>query len=86
MPGKPLGTTTTLAERAIKLKPGTSPIYIPAYRLLHSQRRIVDNQIAEMKEQGVITDSCSPWDSPKFLVPKMAIAIAQSLILDGLMK
>ncbi len=31
---------------------------------------MVDNQIKEMKEQGIIADSRSPWNSPLFLVPK----------------
>ncbi len=30
----------------------------------------MDNQIKEMKEQGIIADSRSPWNSPLFLVPK----------------
>ncbi len=30
----------------------------------------MDNQIKEMKEQGIIQDSRSPWNSPLFLVPK----------------
>ncbi len=37
LPGEPLGATT-LTERTINLKPDTAPIYIPAYRLPHSQR------------------------------------------------
>ncbi len=30
---------------------------------------MVDKQIAEMKEQEIITDSRSPWNSPLLLVP-----------------
>ncbi len=30
----------------------------------------MDNQIKEMKEQGIIAESRSPWNSPLFLVPK----------------
>ncbi len=69
LPGEPLGATDR-AEHHIKLKPGTNPIYIPAYRLPHSQRQVVEEQIKEMLEQGVIENSRSPWNSPLFLVPK----------------
>ncbi len=68
LPGEPLGTTN-LTEHTIKLKAGTSPSFIPVYRLLHSQD-LIDKQIREMKEQGIIIDSRSPWNSPLFLVPK----------------
>ncbi len=68
LPGEPLGTTS-LTQHTINLKPGTAPIYTPAYRLPHSQHEIVDKQIAEMKEHGIIADSRSPWNSPFFLVP-----------------
>ena len=69
LPGEPLGATDR-AEHHIKLKPGTNPIYIPAYRLPHSQRQVVEDQIKEMLEQDVIENSRSPWNSPLFLVPK----------------
>ncbi len=69
LPGEPLGATTCL-EHHIKLKPGTQPIYVPAYRLPHSQREIVEEHVKDMKAQGVIQDSLSPWNSPIFLVPK----------------
>ena len=69
LPGEPLGLTA-LTEHHIKLKPNTSPVYIPAYRLPHSQRAIVDKQVAELLDQGVISHSKSPWNSPLFLVPK----------------
>ncbi len=35
LPGESLGATDK-AEHHIRLKPGTKPVYIPAYRLLHS--------------------------------------------------
>ncbi len=69
LPGEPLGATDK-TEHHIKLNPGVQPIYIPAYRLPHSQRQIVDEQIKDMLEQGVIQHSASPWNSPLFLVPK----------------
>jgi len=69
LPGETLGATDK-TEHLIKLKPGTQPVYVPAYRLPHSQRKIVGEQINEMLEQGVIQHSNSPWNSPLFLVPK----------------
>ena len=69
LPGEPLGKTH-MTEHHIKLKPNTNPVYIPAYRLPHSQREIVDKQIEELLAQGVINHSKSPWNSPLFLVPK----------------
>ena len=69
LPGEPLGATDR-AEHHIKLKPATNPVYIPAYRLPHSQRQVVEEQIKEMLEQGVIENFRSPWNSPLFLVPK----------------
>ncbi len=66
--GEALGTTFLMAHN-IKLKNGTRPVYIPAYRLPHSQRQVVSEQIEEMLEQGFIQHSTSPWNSPLFLVP-----------------
>ncbi len=63
--GAALGATSLMA-----LKPGTRPVYIPAYRLPHSQRQVVSEQIEEMLKQGVIQHSTLPWNSPLFLVPK----------------
>ena len=69
LPGESLGATDK-TEHHIRLKQGIQPVYIPAYRLPHSQRLIVDDQIKDMLEQGVIQNSQSPWNSPLFLVPK----------------
>ncbi len=58
LPGEPFGATDK-TEHHIKLKPNTHPVYIPAYRLLHSQRQIVDQQVKDMLAQGVIQHSRS---------------------------
>ncbi len=57
--GEPLGTTT-LTEHSINIKPNVKPVYIPAYRLPHSQRELVNDQIKDMMKQGVIQHSRSP--------------------------
>ncbi len=36
----------------------------------YSQRQVVDEQIDDMLQQGVIQPSKSPWNSPLFLFPK----------------
>ncbi len=54
----------------MRLKPDTKPVYIPAYRLPHSQRTIVDNMVNDMLEQSVIQESRLQWNSPLFLVSK----------------
>ena len=69
LPGEPLGQTT-YAQHHIKLKTQITPVYIPAYRLAHSQRAQVDQQVEQMLQQGVIQPSTSAWNSPMFLVPK----------------
>ncbi len=67
--GEPLGVTHC-AEHHIKLKPGSSTVYLNAYKLPHSQTELVQEMIKDMLEQGVIQESNSPWNSPIFLVPK----------------
>ncbi len=69
LPGEPL-SVTYCAEHHIKLKPGSNPVYRNAYKLLHSQRDLVQEMINDMLEQAVIQESNSPWNSPIFLVPK----------------
>ncbi len=69
LPSESLGTTDT-TEHKIRVKPDTKPLYIPAYRLPHSQREVVDEQVKDMLEQGVIQHSRSPLNSSLLLVPK----------------
>ncbi len=66
--GKPLGVTHC-AEHQIRLKPGSNPVYINAYKLPHGQRQLVEELIKGMLDQGVIQESNSPWNPPLFLVP-----------------
>ncbi len=68
LPGEPVGATTRI-EHHMKLKPGTQPIYVSAYRLPHCQRKIVEEHVKDVKAQGVIQDSLSPWNPSIFLVP-----------------
>ena len=69
LPGQPLGCTH-LVEHKIELLPGARPLYIPAYRLPHSQREVANRKVQEMMDEGIIEPSTSPWNSPLFLVAK----------------
>ena len=66
---EPLGRTN-ISSHHINLKPDTTPIYVPAYKLPHAQREAMDKCIDEMFSRGVIKPSVSPWNSPLLLVPK----------------
>ncbi len=59
LPGEPLGVTHC-AEHHIELKPGSNPVYINAYKLLHSQRQLMEELIKDMLDQGVMQESNSP--------------------------
>ncbi len=52
-PGEPLGITHCV-QHHIKLKPCSNPVYINMYKLLHSQRQLVEALIEDMVYQGVI--------------------------------
>ena len=69
LPGEPLGVTDRVTHH-IDLKPGTSPVYVPSYRLPHSQRKVAHDLVDDMLAEGIIQESHSPWNSPLFLVPK----------------
>ena len=69
LPGEPLGVTDLVTHR-IDLKPGTRPVYVPSYRLPHSQRKVAHDLVNGMLAEGIIQESYSPWNSPLFLVPK----------------
>ena len=68
-PGQPLGCTHLL-EHKIDLSPSARSLYIPAYRLPHSLRNVVDQKVQEMIADGVVEKSTSPWNSLLFLVHK----------------
>ena len=46
------------------------PIKQRPYRTALAKRKLVEKEIQEMLEAGVISPSCSPWASPITLVPK----------------
>ena len=66
---RPLGRTH-MVEHSITLEPGAKPVYIPAYKILHSRRQILEDEVRGMLQQGLIQPSISPWSAPMLLVPK----------------
>ena len=66
---RPIGKTSIL-QHEIKLKEGVNPIRLPAYRIPHSRRKALDEEIKGMLTAGIITPSSSEWSSPLLLVPK----------------
>lgn len=63
-------TTTKIYKHSIALKPNTVPLYSKPYRLPHSQKREIKEQIDHMLKQGIIEPCNSEWSSPVLLVPK----------------
>ena len=70
LPGDKLSCTNA-AKHAIQLEPGVTPINIRPYRLPESQKEVVDRQVKQLLEDGIIAIRHSPWNSP-LLVPKKA--------------
>ena len=66
---RPIGETAVL-QHEIKLTPGARPIRLPAYRIPHSRRKVLEAEITGMLDSGIITPSKSEWSSPLLLVPK----------------
>lgn len=66
---RPLGRTH-MVEHSITLEPGSKPVYIPAYKIPHSRRQILEEEVRGMLQQGLIQPSTSPWSAPMLLVPK----------------
>ena len=69
LPGEPLGKTNVVQHK-IHLIDNAKPVYIPAYRLPHSKRALVESTVSSMLQDGIIEHSVSPFNSPMFLVPK----------------
>ena len=61
---------TTMLRHQIKLIPESKPHNSPPYRYAPAKRQIIEQNIQEMKEQGIIEPSKSPWASPVVLAPK----------------
>jgi hypothetical protein len=71
LPGDLLSCTSA-AEHMIHLEPEPVPINTRPYRLPESQRQEIDRKVTRLLEDGIITESNSPWNSPILVVPKKA--------------
>jgi len=49
-----------------------TPIKTRPYRLTESQEEEIDRQVKQLVENGILSESDSPWNSPLLIVPKRA--------------
>jgi hypothetical protein len=63
---------TNAARHSIQLEPGFTPINTRPYRLRESQKEEIDRQVKQLVEDGIVTKSDSPWNSPLLMVLKKA--------------
>jgi hypothetical protein len=69
IPGDKLSSTNA-AKHIIHLEPGVAPINTRPYRLPESQKEEIDRQVKQLVEDGIVTSSEFPWNSPLLVVPK----------------
>ena len=66
---KNAGRTKKLRHQ-INVAPQSRPYNSPLFRYAPAKKKIIEENIAEMFDQGIISPSNSPWASPVILVPK----------------
>ena len=54
----------------IDLVLGTSPIYLPPYRMASTELKELKTQLQELVDRGFIRPSISPWEAPVLFVKK----------------
>jgi len=59
---------TNAARHSVQLQPAVTPINTQPYRLPESQKEEIDRQVKQLVEDGIITKSDSPWNSPLLIV------------------
>lgn len=67
--GRPL-TTTNLTELRVPLKTDAVPKFIKPYRVPHSQKTGINQQVGEMLANDLIEPSVSPWNATASLKEK----------------
>jgi len=59
-----------MCKHHITLIPGSKPVASTPYRLHPEKAKLVEQEIDQMLQMGIITRSDSPWASPIVVVPK----------------
>lgn len=71
-PGQHLSCTDAV-KHVIPVSQDQLPINQRPYRLPEAQKPLVEQHIREMKANGIIRPSVSPWNSPVVIVPKKGV-------------
>ncbi|CAF4231076.1 unnamed protein product [Rotaria sp. Silwood2] len=61
---------TKKVQHQINLVPDAKPFNSPPFRYAPARKEIIEQNIKDMLEQGIISPSTSPWASPVILGPK----------------
>ena len=67
--GDKLGVTNKIFHH-IAIPENTKPIYIPSYRVPHSQKEIIEEGVKALEQDGIVEQSNTPWKFPLICVPK----------------
>ncbi|MEL6462700.1 MAG: RNase H-like domain-containing protein, partial [Cyanobacteria bacterium J06621_15] len=67
--GDKLGITDKI-EHHISVPMNAKPIFIPQYRIPHSQIEEIENEVQKMLDEGIVEPSNTPWSFPLLCIPK----------------
>lgn len=70
-PDDPL-VVTNLYKETITLQKEARPVHKKPFRLPHSQKKVIDEEIAKLLKNDIIEPAKSPLSSPLLVVPKKA--------------
>ena len=70
LPGEML-TSTAAVRHETRTEPRVEPVNVKPYRLPETQKQEIGRQVEELRREGIIKESSSPWNSPLLIVPKM---------------
>ena len=63
-------TVTNVCNAKVQLQNNAVPKYTKPYRIPHSQKVDIQNEVAKMLEDDIVEPSVSAWNSPVLVVPK----------------
>ena len=61
---------TSIIEHHISVPKDMKPIYIPMYKVAHSQKEKIENEVEKLLQNDIIEESNTPWSFPLLAVPK----------------